>query len=479
MRKQFEKQKKPVDWNSLMMGKLPPQAKELEEAVLGAIMLERNAFSEVSQMLRAEHFYVEAHQLIFKAIQNLEKKSWQCDLMTVVDELRTMGKLDEVGGAYAVTKLTNSVVSAAHLQTHSRIIIQKFIHRELIRVSAQTLSEAYNEGNDVFDMLNNANNTFYKINYEIENINTMPLDVMAINYIQRRKSMHSKEGNLLYTGFSEWDKLNGALFRGGIYFIAGRPGMGKTAFVVEMIKKMAAFIPVGFINLEMTNDQIVQRLISNIKEINNYEFKKPLEDAPEWLNERVYQGMQDFINLKLHIESRSGITIEQIVAKLKYWKYKHNIQVAIIDFLQIIGYSEERMRYHTDLENMNYTLDRISHTAKELDIPIILLSQLNRDLYKRGGNKEPDLADLKGSGKIEEIAYQISFLHRPEYYGILVDESGESTKGLCYQIIKKHRDGELRKIKHKFEGQYSRFSDWDTPIFDAPKSFDKDDDIGF
>ncbi len=229
----------------------------------------------------------------------------------------------------------------------------------------------------------------------------------------------------------------------------------------------------------MTNDQIVQRLISNIKEINNYEFKKPLEDAPEWLNERVYQGMQDFINLKLHIESRSGITIEQIVAKLKYWKYKHNIQVAIIDFLQIIGYSEERMRYHTDLENMNYTLDRISHTAKELDIPIILLSQLNRDLYKRGGNKEPDLADLKGSGKIEEIAYQISFLHRPEYYGILVDESGESTKGLCYQIIKKHRDGELRKIKHKFEGQYSRFSDWDTPIFDAPKSFDKDDDIGF
>jgi len=183
MRKQFEKQKKPVDWNSLMMGKLPPQAKELEEAILGAIMLERNAFSEVSQMLRAEHFYVEAHQLIFKAIQNLEKKSWQCDLMTVVDELRTMGKLDEVGGAYAVTKLTNSVVSAAHLQTHSRIIIQKFIHRELIRVSAQTLSEAYNEGNDVFDMLNNANNTFYKINYEIENINTMPLDVMAINYI--------------------------------------------------------------------------------------------------------------------------------------------------------------------------------------------------------------------------------------------------------------------------------------------------------
>ena len=121
------------------------------------------------------------------------------------------------------------------------------------------------------------------------------------------------------------------------------------------------------------------------------------------------QGMQDFINLKLHIESKSGITIEQIVAKLKYWKYKHNIQVAIIDFLQSIGYSEERMRYHTDLENMNYTLDRISHTAKELDIPIILLSQLNRDLYKRGGNKEPDLADLKGSGKIEEIAYQISF----------------------------------------------------------------------
>lgn len=474
MKKRFDKEKKPVDWNGLMMGKIPPQAKELEEAVLGAIMLERNAFSEVSQMLRPEHFYVEAHKLVFKAFQNLERKAWACDLLTVVDELRSMGELDNVGGSYAVTKLTNAVVSSANIITHSRIIIQKYIHRELIKVSAQTLSEAHDEGNDVFDMLDNANNIFYKINYEIENIHTMPLDVMAVRYIQRREALHSKEGNLLYTGFSEWDKLNGPLFRGGIYFIAGRPGMGKTAFVVEMIKKMATKVDVGFINLEMTNDQIVQRLISNMQEINNYEFKKPPEEAPEWLNEKIYAGMQNFINLKLQIESKSGITVEQIIAKLKYWKYKHNIQVAVIDFLQIIGYSEERMRYHTDLENMNYTLDRISQAAKELDIPIILLSQLNRDLYKRGGNKEPDLADLKGSGKIEEIAYQISFLHRPEYYEILVDETGESTKGLCYQIIKKHRDGELGKIKHRFEGQYSRFSNWDMPRFNAPASFDKD-----
>jgi len=470
------------DRSDIHLSKMPPQAIELEKAILGAILLEKSIITDVALMLKPEHFYSTSHQIIFNAMLILETSVIGIDILTLSNKLRELGKLEEIGGDYYLVTLTNNVVSTAHIQSHIKIIIQKYIGRSLIEGAGEILTGAYDETNDVFSSLEKASDLLYKIKFDIENTKSSSLESIALNYIKEREVLKYDE-NRLFTGLKEWDKINGSLFKGGIYVIAGRPAMGKTAYCIELLKNISQKVHCGFINLEMTESQIVQRLISNMKNIDNYEFKKQANETPEWLNNRIYEGMQDFINLKLHIESKPGQTIEQIVSKLKYWKYKYDIQIGVIDFLQIIASSPERDKYSSDLQVMNYNLDRLSYAAKELNIPIILLSQLNRELYKRG-SKEPEMSDLKGSGKIEEIAYQISFLHRPEYYGIMEDETGESTTGLCYQIIKKHRDGLLGKIKYRFEGQFSRFSEWDELKFNAPNSFmpyknDNDSEIGF
>lgn len=460
-------------------GKVPPHSTDLEKAILGALLLEKHSFNEVSQMLKPEYFYSEAHQKIYSAIQSLAFTHNAIDLLTVVDKLRSNGDLDTVGGMFGLTSLTNGVVSSAHIIPHCMIVIQQWVKRELIRVGGETLSEAYDDTTDVFEMLDKVTEQFGVVNYELQNLQTAPLADLAVKYLEYRNKAEIDTESRIFTGFKEWDNINGPLFPGGVFFLAARPGMGKTAFVVEMIVKMGGKMPIGFINLEMSDNQIVQRVISNTQKIDNDLFKLSKEAAPDDLDERIHAGMNEFVSLKMQLVSKAGMTIEAIKAKAKYWKHKFGIRVLFIDYLQIIGISEERQRYHNELENLNYTLAQIGILAKDLDIPIIVLSQLNRDLYKRGGNKEPEISDMKGSGKIEEIAYQIGFLHRPEYFGDTEDETGETTKDLAYLIIKKHRDGKLGKLKFKFQGQYSHFGPWEMQTFNIPAIGNGDEEAPF
>lgn len=478
-RKDNNRRKPVLDIGDIVFGKIPPQAQDLEKAVLGAILLERNAMVEVSLFLRPEHFYSEANQRIYKACKQLENKRMPIDMLTVVEQLRSNEELDLVGGPYYISQVTKDVVSSANIDAHCRIIIQKYISRELIKVSGETIGAAYEDSTDALQLLSKASDTFYQINHEIENTKTVELSSIAMRYIQRRENSNADPTSLLFTGYKAWDEINGPLFRGGIYVLAARPGMGKTVFIVELIKRMATRMQIGFINLEMSNDQIVQRFISNFERVDNKLFKR--SDDDQYLKDRINRGTEQFINLKLCLESRKGLTIDEVCAKLRYWKFKFNIQAAAIDYLQEIGVSEERERYHTKLENTEYILKRLSNTAADLDIPLFLVCQLNRDLYKRGGNNEPVPSDLKDAGKIEEIAYQISFIHRPEFYGTLVDENGESTHQLAYQLIKKHRDGELARLKYVFEGQYSSFQDRIEEKIEAPNNFGSSeaDDLPF
>ena len=457
-----------------MDGKTPPNAIDLERDILGAILLEKSAIDEVSDMLRAEHFYLDSHKLIYKACIKMARANNPIDIETITYFLRREETLDAIGGPYYLVKLTRDVVSSANIVPHCRIIIREYIRRVLAQVSMETLKGAYDEGKDEFVLLQDAENTFSLISHEIEHTNTIPLESMAMKFMKNREASNGDPDNMIFTGIQEWDEVNGPLFNGGIYVIGGRPGSGKTAFVVELIKRMAEKYPIGFINLEMTTDQLIKRFISNTREIDNAEFKKAKEDAPAWLEDKMQEGAGDFINLKLTMDSNEDLTMDDIISKFKYWKHKFGIKAGFIDYLQVVRISEERQRYNTELENINYNLGQLTRGAKKLDIPIFLLSQLNRESLKRGGNKEPEISDMKGSGKIEEVAYQIAFLHRPEYHGILTDLNGETTKNLAYLDIKKHRDGELRKIKLKFEGQYSRFSSWDMPRFNAPLSFTDD-----
>lgn len=463
------KRKSGVDLSTMVYGKIPPQAKEVEEAVLGVLLIEPAKILDVRMVLKADDFYVDAHQKIYKAICDTDDKGITIDIVSVVEQLRNNETLEAVGGAYYVIRLTNTVVSGVNVLHHSRLIKQYSIARKLISFSGQVISDAYDDV-DPLQLLTEAEQLFFEINKDIEETRVVSTETIAWNLVKKIidppvLSPEEIEDKYLYTGMRDWDHINGMLFGGGVYVIAARPAMGKTAHAVQLLINLSKKYPVGLINVEMTDEQLAKRIVSNMMEMDNYIFKKKSEDWSLEEKELFAQGLEEFLKLKLHIESNTP-DIDQIIRKIRFWVKKFGVRAVVIDYLQILRVAEELQKYMTDVQALNYILEKIRACAKELEIPIFLLSQLNREIYRRAGNKEPNLGDLKGSGKIEEIAFQISFLHRPEYYDPdgQTDEMGESIKGLCYQIVAKHRDGELGRIKFRFLGKYSMFAEWQSEL---------------
>lgn len=458
------KKRRSIDLGTMVYGKVPPQAKDLEEAVLGSILIVPGTFDIVLEILKAECFYVDAHQRIFAAMQSLVTKSQPIDVLTVTEELRFKEELEMVGGPYYITKLTNSVVSNANTTHHARIVYEKYIQREVIRISGEMIGDAYEDTTDAFDLLDLSFKQIQDLSNEIQQKKKISLSQVAIDVIM---SLHNKAHNArenivdpkeIYTLMPEWDRVNGSLFP-GLFVIAARPGMGKGVLLTEMICRMGMRYDVGVVNGEMTNKQLLIRIGCNLKSIDNLLWKKnPAEITDDELK-LVYESMQEAQQLKLHIEDNTYI--HKICSKIRMWVQVYGVKVVLVDFLGLIRVPEEIGKYWTEVQKINYVMDTLRLLSKELNVPIIIFCQLNRELYKRGGNKEPNLADLKGSGNIEEFAYQISFLHRPEYFDIFEDELGNSTKGLMYHIIAKHRDGELRRIKYKFTPWFSKVDNWD------------------
>jgi replicative DNA helicase len=448
------------------MGKVPPNAKELETAVLGAIMLNKSAYMQVVDLLTPECFYVDANQRVFSAMQALYRKSQPIDLLLVVEELRSRGELDEVGGSYYVTRLTNDVVSDANIVTHARIIFQKYIQRRLITLAGGILHDSHDDAADSFDLLDRSTTLLQGLSTEVERRHTVSIPDVSIQVISKlhERVMNAREGrenpNDVYTGLREWDQINGPM-KPGLYIVAGRPAMGKGVLMTELVCRMGRQYPVGVINGEMTNEQLLVRIGCNLKGIDNQLWKKD----PEWVTDEdlkgVYEAMQETQTLNLHLDDKAYLP--SMIAKIRKWVEVDGVKCVMIDFLTLISVHEDQERYMTEVQKLNYIMRTLARMCKDLNLPIILFSQLNRDLYKRGGNKEPNLADLKGAGSVEEYAYQIAFLHRPEYYDILVDELGESTKGLMYLIIAKHRDGRDGRLKYLFAPQFSQLLPWEAP----------------
>lgn len=446
-------------------GKIPPQSKDLEESVLGAILLEKNAFYEVSEILKSEVFYVESHQRIYNAFEELYSKNSPIDLLTTVDYLKSSGEIDLCGGAFYLIKLTNSVFSSANIVTHARIIFQKYIQREIIKNCSTMISEAYEDGADAFELLSNLETGVNKLTASITNSKLINVDEIAFNIVKKLETrvLNSREDivdeNDIYTGMREWDKINGALFP-GLYVVAARPAMGKTNYMVELICRMGSKTKIGVINGEMTNQQLLTRIGCNLKSINNYLWKKDPSLVSDEELELVRESMQKALNLKIVIDDSTNIN--KVVGKIKTWVRQSGVKVVLADVLSKFKVSEEKKKYMTDVQELNYVLNKFCEVSREFEVPIILFAHLNRELYKRG-SKEPILADLKGSGNIEDFAYQVSFLHRPEYYepDVIVDENGEDIKGLMYQIIAKHRDGELGRLKYKANLACSQIKEWD------------------
>lgn len=443
------------------LGKLPPQALDLEEAVLGALMLEKNALTAVIEFLRPEHFYTGQHKEIYQSIVDLFKASEPVDMRTVVAQLRKNGKLEVVGGAYYIAELTSKVSSAANIEYHARIIIEMAIKRELIQISSQVQHEAYEDTTDVFDLLDKTEQSIFAISDSNlrKNYDTMKaLMFRAVKELQERKN-HKDGLTGVPSGFTRLDRVLSGWQKSDLIIIASRPGMGKTAFVVSALRNAAVDFnyPVAIFSLEMASLQLVNRLISAEAELESEKIKRGTLAEFEW--QQLVHKTNRLSTAPIFIDDTPALSILELRAKCRRLKAEHNIQLIVIDYLQLMKGDNQGNR-EQEIASISRALKGI---AKELAVPVIALSQLSRGVETRGGDKRPQLSDLRESGSIEQDADIVMFLYRPEYYRITVDEEGIPTQGMAELIVAKHRNGSLDTVKLKFIGKYTKFTDFEGP----------------
>lgn len=455
------------------LGKLPPQALELEEAVLGALMLERDAFNAVIEILKPESFYKEAHQKIFKAIVDLFDRSEPVDILTVTNNLRTKGELEIAGGAYYVTELTTKVNSAANIEFHARIVLEHSIKRDLISIASEVHRDAFEDTTDVFELLDKTEQSLYKVSES--NIRKNYADMRslmgeAIKELQAKKD-HDNHLTGIPSGFTDLDRLTSGWQKNDLVIIAARPGMGKTAFVVSAMRNAAVEFkkPVAIFSLEMSSIQLVNRLISAEAELDSEKIKKGNLEEYEWT--QLHHKINALTDAPIYIDDTPALSIRELRTKCRRLKAKNNIELIIIDYLQLMSGEGNSKGFGGNREQEISAISRaLKQLAKELQVPVIALSQLSRSVETRGGDKRPQLSDLRESGAIEQDADMVVFLYRPEYYKIDVDESGNSLKGVGEVIIAKHRNGSLDSVFLKFIGKYTKFCDLDRDKFNNSNS---------
>jgi replicative DNA helicase len=458
-----------IDLSTMVYGKVPPQAKDLEEAVLGAIMLEKSAFDTVVEILKPECFYVESHQRIYKAMQNLQQKNQPIDILTVVEELKSKEELDMVGGPYYVTKLTNAVVSSANIEAHSRIILQKFIQRELIRISGEIISDSYEDSTDVFDLLDDAESKLFEITNNHLRKNFDSIDTVLVKTVQRLEDMRHRNEDVtgVPSGFVSLDRVTYGWQSTDLIILAARPAVGKTAFALNLARNAALSAtkptPIAFFSLEMSAGQLVQRILSAESEIWLEKISRGKMEEHE-MKQLYAKGIQKLAQAPIFIDDTAALNIFELRAKCRRLKNKHNIGLIILDYLQLMsGTGDGRGNREQEISQISRNLKQL---AKELQVPIIALSQLSRAVETRKeGNKMPQLSDLRESGAIEQDADMVMFLYRPEYYDITANEMGESNKGETHVRIAKHRNGTLETIKLRALLHIQKFTEMDGDDF--------------
>ncbi|MBS4058365.1 MAG: replicative DNA helicase [Bacteroidales bacterium] len=442
-------------------GRIPPQAIDLEEVVLGAMMLEKDAVNAVIDILKPEVFYKDGHQKIAEAIQNLFVKSEPIDILTVTNELRSMGDLEMIGGPYYISQLTNRVVSGANIEFHARIILQKHIQRELIRISSDIIKDAYEDTTDVFDLLDKAEQGLFAVSESNLRRSFFTMPDLIKQAIQDIESARNAETNLrgVPSGYTDLDRITSGWQKSDLIILAARPSMGKTAFALNIARNIAVDFnrPVAFFSLEMSSIQLVTRLISSDTELPAEKLRKGDLAEHEW--QQLHTKIAPLVKAKLFIDDTPQLSVFELRAKCRRLKQQHNIQMVFIDYLQLMTTGgENKGNREQEISNISRSLKSL---AKELDIPVLALSQLSRNVESRPGSKKPILSDLRESGAIEQDADMVIFIYRPEYYNITDDGEGNSVKGLATINIAKHRNGKLGDVDLKFIGQFARFTELD------------------
>jgi replicative DNA helicase len=446
-------------------GKIQPQAKRLEEAVLGALMLDKDAVALIIDILQPDSFYDERHKDVYRAILKLFENSNPIDLLTVTEELRTMGVLDQIGGPYRLVELTNQVASSANIEFHARIIAQKYIQRELIRTSTETIRAAYEDTTDVFSLLDQAEQNLFEITEKNLSRGSMGMSTLVNMAIKKFEDLSQQTDGLtgVPTGFTALDRLTSGWQPSDLIIVAARPGMGKTSFTMAVARNAAIDYSKGvaFFSLEMSSLQLVNRLISMETEIPSEKLRKGQLQDFEW--QQLHSQVDRLSNVPLFIDDTPGISIFELRAKCRRLKMQHDIQMIIIDYLQLMtGGGDNKGNREQEISMISRGLKGL---AKELNVPVIALSQLSRAVETRGGSKRPQLSDLRESGAIEQDADIVSFIYRPEYYDITEDEEGNSLRGIGEIIVAKHRNGALDSVRLKWDGAYAKFTNLDDDAF--------------
>lgn len=444
-------------------GRVPPQAVDLEEAVLGAIMLEQNALTNVIDILKPEIFYKESHQKVFSAIYGLFSSGQPVDILTVTESLKKNGELELVGGAYTISMLTNRVASSANVEYHARIILQKYLQRELIRISSEVIKDSYEDSMDVFDILDKAEKELFAVSETNLRRNYDDMHSLVKEAVKQIEGARNQDGHIsgVPSGFAELDRITAGWQRSDLIILAARPGMGKTAFMLTMARNMAVDFnkPIAIFSLEMSGVQLVTRLISSETELPADKLRRGQLEQFEW--EQLNARLNTLTDAPLYIDDTPALSIFELRAKCRRLKAQHDVQLIVVDYLQLMSAGNDNHRGNREQEISNISRSMKS-LAKELNIPVVAISQLSRAVETRGGSKRPILSDLRESGAIEQDADMVLFIYRPEYYQITEDEQGNSTEGLAQLIIAKHRNGALKDIDLRFIQNFAKFAEYDT-----------------
>jgi len=466
---------------NLEKGKLPPQAIDLEEAVLGAMMIDKKGVDDVIDILQPDAFYKDAHKHIFEAILQLFTETQPIDILTVSTQLKKNGKLDVAGGDFYLIQLTQKIASSAHIEFHSRIILQKFIQRSLIRISSEIIEESYDETTDVFDLLDKAESKLYEVTQGNIKRSSETAQSLVLQAKKKIEEISKKEGlSGVETGFTNLDKLTSGWQPSDLIIIAARPAMGKTAFVLSMARNIAIQFghAVALFSLEMASVQLITRLISSETGLSSEKLRTGKLEAHEWT--MLSTKVKDLEKAPLFIDDTPSLSIFDLRAKCRRLASQHGIKIIIIDYLQLMtagGNGKGGGNREQEISTISRNLKAL---AKELNVPVIALSQLSRAVETRGSSKRPLLSDLRESGAIEQDADIVSFLYRPEYYKIdeWDDEEASPTTGQAEIMIAKHRNGGIENVRLKFIGHLGKFDnldDFSGNYDDLPSKMNHDD----
>lgn len=437
------------------LGKIPPQVIEFEEAVLGAIMLESEAFIRICDIIKSESFYKEQHQKIFSACKSLFSKNKPIDILGIMEELRILKILEEIGGPAYLTQLMDNIGSSSHIEFHARIVQQKYIQRELIRISTEIQQKSFEDIDDIQELIDYAESELFNIT--AGNISKEPRKIEEIGNEQlillEELSVSNNEFTGIPTGLTSLDRILNGLQNKKLMILAGRPGQGKTTLMISIARNMAIYFKkrVAIFSLEMGEDELWKKIISDLTDIQYARLNNKITD--EW--SIIESAQRQLEGIDLFIDDSPSISIFDLRAKARRLKMKKDIEIIFIDYLQLMSGNKEKGTRELEISSISRGLKILS---KELNIPIVCISQLNRATEQRP-DKKPQLSDLRESGAIEQDADIVSFIYRPEYYGFTQDENGDSTENRVDILIRKHRGGKTGDVTLWKTDNFTRIHD--------------------